>query len=262
MASRTKQKEEARAARLAAEQDRVERERRARRLRTLGAALAVAIVVVVVAVVVAASSGGGGVKKGRQANALVTEVQGLIGGIPQSGQRLGKPNAPVTMFYYGDLQCPVCADFTQSAGFSNLITNYVRPGRLQVVYRSVETATRDPQVFQTQQMAALAAGTQNLLWYYTELFYRQQQTENSGYVTNSFLTGLAQQVPGLNVSSWRADRNNPELVSQLSADQREAQLAAVRGTPTLVLKGSKGSVTMPEPVPSYQQLQQAIQSVS
>src|SRR5437763_521027 len=57
MASRTKQKEEARARRLAEEQARAEQSRRMRRLQMLGGVVILAIIVVVVAVIV--SSGGG-----------------------------------------------------------------------------------------------------------------------------------------------------------------------------------------------------------
>jgi hypothetical protein len=34
----------------------------------------------------------------------------------------------------------------------------VRPGKLKIEYRSLETATREPETFHTQQLAALAAG--------------------------------------------------------------------------------------------------------
>ncbi len=260
MASRTKQKEAARQARLAAEQDRQERERRQRRMQIFGGVIALAIVIVVAAVIIG-SSGGGGLKKGKEATAVVNEVDKIIGGIPQSGVTLGNPNAKVTMTYWGDLQCPVCAAFTQSPGFAQLLTNYVRTGKVKIDYRSVETATQDPQTFQTQQAAAYAAGKQNRFWYYSELFYRQQQTENSGYVNESFLTGLANQA-GVNVNQWKAARNDPSLVSQVNTDLSTAQAERVNATPTLQFKGPKGSLTVPESIPSFQQLQQSYKNVS
>ncbi len=260
MASRTKQKEAARQARIAAEQQQVNQRRRQRRLQILGGVVGLAIIVVVVAVIIG-SSGGGGLKKGKEATSTVNDVQKLLNGIPQSSNTLGNPNAKVTMTYWGDLQCPVCAAFTQSDGFSQLLTNLVRTGKVKIDYRSVETATQDPQTFQTQQTAALAAGKQNRFWNFTELFYRQQQTENSGYVNESFLTGLANQA-GLNVNQWKAARNDPSLVSQLNTDLSTAQTQRVSATPTLQFKGPKGSLTLPNSIPSYQQIQQAYSNVS
>ena len=43
-------------------------------------------------------------------------------------------------------------------------------------------------------MAGLAAGKQNLFWQYTELFYHEQGQEDTGYVNEAYLTGLAQQI--------------------------------------------------------------------
>jgi len=260
MASRTKQKEQARQERLAAEQERAERERRQRRLQIFGGVIALAVIIVVAAVIIG-SSGGGGLKKGKDANAVVGQVNQIVGGIPQSGTTLGNPNAPVTMTYWGDLQCPVCAAFTQSPGFSQLLTNLVRTGKVKINYRSVQTATQDPQTFQTQQTAAYAAGKQNRFWNFAELFYRQQQTENSGYVDENFLTGLAGQA-GVNVNQWKAARNDPSLVSQVGSDLSTAQAQRVSATPTVQFKGPKGSLTVQAAIPDFQQLQQAYTNVS
>ena len=101
------------------------------------------------------------------------------------------------MTYYGDLECPICQDFTLNGGFPQLVANEVSAGKVQVVYRAFQTATRDPNVFKTQQVAALAAGMQSKFWNYTELFYHEQGAEGSGYVTENYLSGLAEQIPGL-----------------------------------------------------------------
>ena len=262
MASRAKQKEEARARYVAKEEARLERERRQRRVRLLGGVVLAAVAVVAVAI--ALSSGGGGssgLRTGNGGAKIAAQVQQLIAGIPQSGATLGNPKAPVTMTYYSDLQCPVCADFTLNSGFGELLANDVRAGKVKVVYRSLETATRDPQTFQTQQVAALAAGKQNRFWDYIELFYRQQGAEGAGYVTDSYLAGLANQIPGLNIGNWRSACNDSSLISQVQSDQQAASVAGVQGTPTLIFEGPRGTAQAPESVPSYDQLEHVIRSV-
>jgi protein-disulfide isomerase len=265
MASRTKQKEEARARRLAEERARTERARRDRRLRMIGGVVvgAVAIVAVLIAV-----SAGNTTKKApkphsQAAQAAARSVSSLLAGIPQQGARLGNPNAPVTMTYYGDLECPICQDFTLHGGFPQLVANEVRQGKVQVVYRAFQTATRDPTVFKTQQVAALAAGMQNKFWNYTELFYHEQGTEDSGYVTDAYLQGLAEQIPGLHLPTWELDRNNASLASQVVSDVESGNTLGVTGTPTLVFKGPTGKTASPSSgVPSYSDLQNAIKQVS
>jgi protein-disulfide isomerase len=262
MASRSKQKEEARARRIAEQQAALDVARRQRRLRLLGAVLLGAIVVVVIAVIASSQSSSNGLKAGSDEKQMVGQVQQLLGGIPQSGSVLGNPNAKVTLTYYGDLQCPICRDFTLNGGFPQLVANDVRSGKVKIVYRNFETATGDPKTFLTQQSAALAAGKQEKFWDYAELFYRQQGQEGTGYVTGSFLTGLAGQVPGLNKSTWQSDRNNSSLSNQVVSDVQMGKQAGVRGTPTLIFQGPKGTAQVPSAVPSYSDLQQTLSSVS
>ena len=222
--------------------------------------------VAIVAVLIAVSSSGGraetGLQKGAIKNKTVTTVQSLLAGIPQSGARLGNPNAPVTMDYYGDLECPICQEFTLQGGLSQLISNEVRQGKVQIVYKAFETATHDPTVFKTQQVAALAAGNQQKFWNYAELFYHEQGTEDSGYVTESYLQGLARQIPGLNLVKWESDRNNSAFTTSVAADINQGNSIGVSGTPTLVFSGPKGKAASPESVPTYSQLQQVIKQVA
>ncbi len=120
------------------------------------------------------------------------------------------------MQYFGDLECPICKKFTLGA-LPTIIQKWVRTGKLKIEYRSLETATREPEVFKTQQVAALAAGKQNKMWNFIETFYHEQGEEDSGYVTESYLQNIASQVPGLNLAQWTSDRSNPELANQVTA---------------------------------------------
>jgi protein-disulfide isomerase len=264
MASRTKQKEEARARRLAEERARSERARRQRRLRMLGGVVLGAVVLVAVAIAVSSGGGGKAVPKAGSGAAKASDaaVASLLSGIPQSGAQLGNGKAPVTMTYFGDLECPVCQDFTLNGGFAQLVSNDVKAGKVKIVYRAFETATRSPTTFQTQQVAALAAGEQQRFWNFVELFYHEQGTEDTPYVTESYLDGLAEQIPGLSISKWKSDRDNPALATQVQTDGQTGTKLGVQGTPTLVFQGPKGTATPSSTVPSYSELEQAVKKVA
>jgi protein-disulfide isomerase len=241
--TRKQRREQARSQRRALEEAQRAHAARRRRLTQLGGALAVAIIVVVAAVVLSTSgskSSHTGIVKPAQSAAVVNPIQSLLAGIPQSANTLGSPSAPVTMEYYGDLQCPVCQVFTLST-MPGVINTYVRPGTLQIKYRSLQTATTDKTTFQTQQVAALAAGQQNKMWQYLELFYHQQGQEGSGYATEQYLQRLAQQVPGLNLASWQSARANTTLSQQVTSDAQAAAQTGFNSTPTLVVRGPHGA---------------------
>ncbi|MGB0094651.1 MAG: thioredoxin domain-containing protein [Solirubrobacteraceae bacterium] len=264
MASRTKQKEQARARRLAEERARAEQTRRQRRMRMIAGIMLGAIAVVAVAIAVSSGgggSGGTGLQSGSKASATESSVNSLLSGIPQTGAVLGNPNAKVTVDYYGDLECPICRDFTLSGGWPQLVANEVRQGKVKVVYRALQTATPDAQTFQTQQVAALAAGKQAKLWNYVELFYHEQGAEGTGYVNENYLNGLAKQA-NLNLGTWQSDRQNPALLAQVQSDGQAGNSAGVQGTPTLVFQGPKGKTSPSASVPTYSDLQKAINQVS
>jgi protein-disulfide isomerase len=267
MASRKDLKEQARAQRLAEEQAAAARAHRTRRLQLLGGVVAVAAIVVVVAIVLSVSGAGkstgtNGLAKGKTQSATVASVQGLLAGIPQATNTLGSPSAPVKVTYYGDLECPVCQEFTLQGGWPQMVQNQVRAGKVQVTYSAFETATRNPQTFDTQQVAALAAGMQGKFWQFVELFYHEQGQEDTGYVTESYLDGLAKQIPGLNYAKWLSDRKDPALLAQVQSQEAGGTSAGVQGTPTLVFTGPKGKTSPSAGVPDYSQLEQAFTQVS
>jgi protein-disulfide isomerase len=213
---------------------------RRRRLNQLAGALVTGIVIVgVLIALMSAGSSTGIPTSSAQVKATVGAVGALLRGIPQSASTLGNPNAPVTLEYFGDLECPTCREFTLGA-LPALIRGYVRAGKLKIEYRSLRTATGDPETFRTQQVAALAAGRQNKMWMFVELFYHEQGEEGTGYVTERYLQRLARQVPGLNVAGWTAARSYPELAMILAADGRAANSAGLTSTPSFLIGRTAG----------------------
>jgi protein-disulfide isomerase len=259
MASRTKQKEEARARRLAEEQAQAARARRDRRLRMVGGIVLAAVAVAAVLIVISSS---GSSPNTTPTKKVTHQVDALLDGIPQNGSVLGNPNAPVTMTYYGDLECPICKEFTLQGGLGQLISNEVRQGKVKIDYKAFQTATQDPSVFKDQQVAALAAGQQKKFWNYAETFYHLQGAEDTGYVNESYLQKLAKAVTGLNLPAWESARNDQALTAQVAADVASGNAKRVTGTPTLIFTGPKGQTESPQAVPSYSDLQQEIAKVS
>jgi len=221
----------------------------------------------VVAVVVALSSGGGGsgLLPKPQATRAYRQVESLLAGIPQSGVRLGDPGAKVTMTYVGDLECPYCRAFTLSV-LPQFISSYVRAGKVKIVYRSLCTATChfNSSRFVPQQVAAYAAGQQNLFWQYAELFYREQEDESQPYVTEHYIRGLAEQIPLLDFNRWLVDRRNPALASEVQADQAFVSKSGLpEQTPEIVMSGPAGSESLPaNALPTTGWLSSVVKAVS
>jgi protein-disulfide isomerase len=236
--TRKQRREQARADRKALEEAEAAGAARRTRLMQLGIVVAVVVVAVVV-VLIATGSGKSKPVTAAVKNETTASVNQLLANIPQHGDTLGNPNAPVTLQYFGDLECPICKEFTLGA-LPTVIQKWVRSGKVKVEYRSLETATREPEVFKTQQVAALAAGEQGKMWPFIETFYHEQGEEDSGYVTEKYIQGIAQQVPGLNLAQWTAARNNVQLASQVTTDAQAANTAGFTGTPSFLIGKTGG----------------------
>jgi len=274
MASRKEQKEQARAERLAKEQELAAQANKNRRFQIFGGVTVAAVIVIVVAIVISTSGGSSGgssidAPSTAAAKTAYTAANSLLKGIPESGTVLGKTSAPVTMTYFGDLECPICRDFTLTY-FPQFVQTEVRTGKVKVDYRSFCTATcndHSQAIFDLQQTAAYAAGKQNLFWYYAELFYHEQQNELNDYVNNSWLTNLAKSIPGLDVAKWQTTRTSDKtaLQKQVVEDNAEATSAQIDGTPSLFMTGKKGTQQVQGPddaLPDNAELAAAVQAVS
>jgi protein-disulfide isomerase len=228
----------------------------------------------VVVVVIVVGSGGGSSHsanatqpKSKGAKNAVAQVDTLLKGIPQHGTTLGNPKAKVTFTEYGDLQCPICAEFSDGAE-KQLIANEVRSGKVKLVYKSFETATAngpDSSQWLPQQSGAYAAGAQGKAWNYILLFYRDQGTEGTNYVDTAFLNGLAKQIPGLDYQKWSGDRNNPTYGNLVDTENKQAanlNFQGQAGTPALIASGPKSQTRPVSGDYPYSTVQKMIDSVS
>jgi protein-disulfide isomerase len=223
--TRKERREQARAQRRAIEESHRTNAQR-RRLIQLGGVVGGVVVIIVIILL---STGGGSSApklKPAQTGAAVphaAEVQARFAGIPQKGIELGSPSAPVTLQEFADLQCPFCRQYTLRA-LPAIIEKYVRTGKLRMEFHNYDII--GPDSFKASKMAE-AAAQQNRLWNFTDLFYGNQQTENSGYVTDRFLTQIAGGVTGLNVSKALSERFSPAIEGKIANDN---QLARIYGS--------------------------------
>jgi protein-disulfide isomerase len=204
---------------------------RQRRLGLLAAAAALAAVIVVVAIVI--SQGGADDEPAAPAPGVER--------LPEDRVWLGDPAAPATLIEFADLQCPFCAQYAEDT-LPQVIEDYVRPGRLRLELRLL--AFLGPDSVRGRQVAN-AAALQNRLWNFTDLFFRNQGEENSGYATDAFLQRLARRTPGLDTDELAADFGSPQANALSRQADRMATRLGVQGTPSFYLVRDGGT---PEPI--------------
>jgi protein-disulfide isomerase len=232
-----KAREERREQRLAKASETEQQERRQRLIRVGSAAAFLAIAVVAVLIIVSQSGNSGGDTNLEGTSAVNKE----LAGIPQSEMTLGAPKAKVTLFEYGDLQCPVCKEFSEEA-LPDVIDTRVRTGDAKVAFLNYPIINEESV---PAGAAAIAAGKQGRGWYFVELFYRNQGEEASGYVTDDFLTEVARGAGVPDIGKWNKDRKSQAVLNEVSKSTNEAQELGFTGTPSFAVSGPNTSGKQP-----------------
>lgn len=207
-----------------------QQESRQRLLKLLGAA-ALGAVLIVVVLIVASQSGSNDDSGGGE-----PAPKGLLGGIPQSGTILGDPSAPVTVVEYGDLQCPVCAEYSRQV-IPDVINGPVRSGDAKLEFKNWVIIGPDSI---PAAKASLAAAKQDRYWQFVEDFYANQGTENSGYVDDQFLLGIAQDAGVPNIAQWQKERKAVPTADLKAIDKEASQTLGFTGTPSFAIIGADG----------------------
>jgi protein-disulfide isomerase len=193
----------------------------------LGSAAAfLGLAVVAVLVVISQSQGGGKVER-------ASEVNRELHGIPQSGMTLGQPGAKVTLLEFADLQCPVCRGYSEDV-LPQVIGNQVRGGEVRLEFRNFTIIGPESK---PAGAAAIAAGEQGRGWNFVEIFYRSQGSENSGYVTDEFLTAVARAAGVPDIASWSSDRKSARVLEEVADSTNQAEGLGFTGTPSFAVEG-------------------------
>lgn len=222
------------------EEERVGAAERRQRMIKLASALAfLALAVVAVLIVVSQSGSGGGDASNVQGAA---EIEAELQGIPQREMVLGADGAKATLVEFGDLQCPVCKGFAEEI-LPPLIEGMVRAGEARIEFRNFTIISQESV---PAGAAAIAAGKQGRGWNFVKLFYRNQGEENSGYVTDEFLTAIARAAGVRDIARWNKDRRSKAVLDQVAQTTAEAERLGFSGTPSFAVEGpaTKGLKTL------------------
>jgi protein-disulfide isomerase len=202
-------------------------------------ALAIAAGAVAVGLIVASLVGGDG-DSTPPSTGPVRPAKAQVGGIPQDGTALGKPEARRTLAVYADVQCPFCARWDEN-DLPAIVDEYVLTGKLRLVFRGIAFIGPESEL---GLRAVYAAGLQDRLWNLVNVLYANQGGENSGWLTKDSLRRFGGAVPGLDVDRMLSDLDSDEVEREIDSAEESAQVAGVLGTPSFEL-GPTGGQLLP-----------------
>jgi protein-disulfide isomerase len=203
----------------------------------LVAAAAVAAVVVVAVIAVVAASGDSGSPTTTTGAPQTPSGSSIFAGVPQHGDTLGRADAPATLTVFEDPQCPYCKQWNLDT-LPTVVRDYVRTGRLKIVYRGIAILGADSL---PGLRAAYAAAAQNKLWNVVEALYQRQGEEQSGWITTAVIKDAAASAHA-NATQLVSDAGSKTVTSALNGAETERQSYGVDATPTFTLQRQLGTL--------------------
>lgn len=139
---------------------------------------------------------------------------------------LGRPDAPVTVIEFTDLQCPYCARFATGT-FPKIRREYVDTGRLRYASRDRPLPMHEFAV--PAAVAARCAGEQGRFWEYREALFAMQERLGAAPYEE-----LARRF-GIDLARFAECRADGRQQVAVRADLALAESFGIASTPTFVI---------------------------
>lgn len=143
----------------------------------------------------------------------------------------GNRNAKVTLFEYGDFQCPGCG----GAHKNTPIIQKIYYEKVRFVFRNYPLVSMHPNALAAASVAE-AAGLQGKYWEMNSLLYNNQSqwstlsADQRGDVFLSFAKQLQ-----LNVDQYKSDLSSTKVQKKIQSDQAIANKSNVQATPSFFI---------------------------
>jgi protein-disulfide isomerase len=201
----------------------------------------------------------------------VERAQGLFGGVPQEGARLGSEDAPVTVQVFADEQSSLCREGFL-ATIPALTEKYARPGSAKFLYRHYSNSENQVEY---GFYGSEAAAEQGYGWQYIYLFFANQKEADRFGVSEAenrrsglredFLASLAGGVEELEHNEWeeafeKAKASGSAVEKSLLAQEELGSRLGIRYGLAMVIEGPNGNETLQEN-PTLKEVERAIEEV-
>ena len=175
---------------------------------------------------------------------------------------IGKENAPVTLAYWSDYQCPFCKavevggvqGINVAPSLPLLIKDYVDTGKLKIVFKDYQFLSEDSTTAALYGRAvwSLYPGR---YWEWREAMYKAQDEEHGGFGDEASILALTEGISGMDAARLKADvaANRAKYQGAIDADRVEGSGFGIQGTPGFIT----GTVFIPGAV-GYDQFKSAI----
>jgi protein-disulfide isomerase len=149
---------------------------------------------------------------------------------------VGNANAPVTIAFWFDYQCPFCKQFeTTTAG--QIYDTYVKTGKAKIVFKDFQFLGQDSTTAGEFARAMWEAYPDHFYEWYQAMFVAQDAEGDQGFGDLASIKTLTAKIQGVDVNKVVAlmDQKKAQYDAAMTADRDEAQKFGISGTPAMVI---------------------------
>jgi protein-disulfide isomerase len=167
---------------------------------------------------------------------------------------IGNADAPVTIAYWFDYQCPFCKQ-NEEQSMPQIISDYVNTGKAKVIFKDFAFLGPDSQTLAQYARAVWEAAPSKFYDWHKAIF-DAQGTENTGWATHDEIMKITTQALGASLAATvdnLVKTNGTEYQNEIDADKAEGASFGIQGTPAMVIGTQRVDGAVP-----YAQIKSAI----
>lgn len=162
---------------------------------------------------------------------------------------VGKKDAPVTLAYWGDYQCPFCKRFDTQT-LPSLISSYVDTGKLRVVFKDFQFLSQDSTDAGMVGNAVWELYPQSFFDWHQAMFEAQDEEHGGFGNLESILQMIREDLPKINADriASAVEKNRDRYAKELAEDKQEGGAFGITGTPGFIIGTQKVAGAQPTDV--------------
>lgn len=164
----------------------------------------------------------------------------------------GKENAPVTIAYWYDYQCPFCKQNEETV-MTQIVKDYVDTGKVKIVFKDFQFLSEDSQRLGKVSRAVWdIAPSKFYQWH--KAVYDNQGTENTGWATDAKILSITTGVLGTSDAQkvvQLAVKNADVYQKEMDTDKAEGGAMGINGTPGTII--GKQLISGAQPYAAFKQ---------
>ncbi|MDP1689816.1 MAG: thioredoxin domain-containing protein [bacterium] len=149
---------------------------------------------------------------------------------------IGKVDAPATIAFWSDFQCPFCKQFELDT-FPQIVKDYVDTGKVKVVFMDFTFLGKDSITAALYNRSVWALYPAQYMAWRTAMYEAQDEEGDQGFGDAASIDKLDATIAGIDAAKVAADvkANTGKYQAEVDSNRTEAGKAGVNATPAVVI---------------------------